>query len=146
MDTHTHIHTHKYTHTVECIYIYIYIYITYHSSPTCYSHIAPSSWRNLVTYSKLSAYCDVVTLVTEQVTRDLPEDGAVCGETCRRCLINDNIQSYNVVQSKHNIIFNNVQFPTCFGSSNHRQADISVHGHDMFSARVWDPLLFTFAV
>jgi hypothetical protein len=26
------------------------------------------------------------------------------------------------------------------------QADISVHGHDMFSPTVWDPLLFTFAV
>jgi hypothetical protein len=29
--------------------------------------------------------------------------------------------------------------------SNHHQADISVHGHDMFSARVWDLILFTFA-
>ena len=31
-------------------------------------------------------------------------------------------------------------------TSNHHQADISVHGHDMFSATVWDPILFTFAV
>jgi hypothetical protein len=35
---------------------------------------------------------------------------------------------------KHNSIFNNVKFATCFGYSNHHQADISVHGHDMFSA------------
>jgi len=31
-------------------------------------------------------------------------------------------------------------------TSNHDQADISVHGHDMFSATVWDTILFTFAV
>jgi hypothetical protein len=31
-------------------------------------------------------------------------------------------------------------------TSYHHQADISVHGHDMFSATVWDPILFTFAV
>ena len=31
-------------------------------------------------------------------------------------------------------------------TSNHHKADISVHGHDMFSATVWDPKLFTFAV
>jgi hypothetical protein len=29
-------------------------------------------------------------------------------------------------------------------TSNHHQADISVHGHDMFSAAVWDPILYTF--
>jgi hypothetical protein len=39
-----------------------------------------------------------------------------------------------IIQSKHKIIFNNVQFATCFGYSNHHQANISVHGHDMFSA------------
>ena len=31
-------------------------------------------------------------------------------------------------------------------TSKHHQADISVHGHDMFSATVWDPILFIFAV
>jgi hypothetical protein len=31
-------------------------------------------------------------------------------------------------------------------TSNHHQADNSVHGHDMFSATVWDPILFTFAM
>jgi len=31
-------------------------------------------------------------------------------------------------------------------TSNHHQADISVHGYDMFSVTVWDPVLFTFAV
>jgi len=31
-------------------------------------------------------------------------------------------------------------------ASKHYQADISVHRHDMFSATVWDPLLFTLAV
>jgi hypothetical protein len=39
-----------------------------------------------------------------------------------------------IVQSKHNNIFNNVKLPTSFGYSNHHQADISVHAHDMFSA------------
>jgi len=29
---------------------------------------------------------------------------------------------------------------------NHHQADISVYGHDIFRATVWDPILFTFAV
>ena len=117
------------THTVEYIYI-----IIYHISPTCYSDTAPSSWRNLVTCSKLSAHCNVVTLVTEQVIRVVPEDGAVCAETFRRNLINGNVHNLNVVQSKHNNIFNNVKFATCFGYSSHHQADISVHGHDKFSA------------
>ena len=67
-------------------------------------------------------------------TRVLLEDGAVCAETCRRYFINDNIHNYNIVQSKHNNIYNDVKFATCFGYSNHHQADISVHGHDMFSA------------
>jgi hypothetical protein len=40
----------------------------------------------------------------------------------------------NVVQTKHNNIFNNVNFSTCFGYRNHHQADISVQGHDTFSA------------
>jgi len=31
-------------------------------------------------------------------------------------------------------------------TSIHHQADISVHGHDMFSITVLDPILFTFAV
>jgi len=31
-------------------------------------------------------------------------------------------------------------------TSNHHQADISVSGHGMFSATVWDPILLTFAV
>ena len=35
---------------------------------------------------------------------------------------------------------------TCFGYSNHHQADISVHGHDVFSDTVRDPILFTFVV
>jgi hypothetical protein len=35
--------------------------------------------------------------------------------------------------SKHNNLFNSVKFASCFGYSNHHQADISVHGHDMFS-------------
>jgi hypothetical protein len=29
-------------------------------------------------------------------------------------------------------------------TSNHHQAEILVHGHDMFSATIWDPILFTF--
>jgi hypothetical protein len=37
-------------------------------------------------------------------------------------------------------------FDTRFGYNNRHQADISVHGHDMFSATVWDPILLTFAV
>jgi len=39
-----------------------------------------------------------------------------------------------------------VKFATCFGYSNHHQVDISVHEHDTFSATLWDPILFTFAV
>ena len=39
---------------------------------------------------------------------------------------------------KHNNIFKNVKFATCFGYSNPHQADISVHGHDLVSATVWD--------
>jgi hypothetical protein len=31
-------------------------------------------------------------------------------------------------------------------TSKHHQADLSVHGHDTFSATVWDPILFTFSV
>jgi len=38
------------------------------------------------------------------------------------------------VQSKHNYTFNNVKFAICFGYSKHQQADISVHGRNMFSA------------
>ena len=30
--------------------------------------------------------------------------------------------------------------------SKHHQADISVHGHEMFSATVWDPISFSFDV
>ena len=45
----------------------------------------------------------------------------------------------NVAQSKHNNIFNNVKFSTCFGNSSHHQADISVHGYDMLIVTVWDP-------
>ena len=37
------------------------IYIIYQISPTCFGHTAPSSGRTLVTCSKLSAYCNVVT-------------------------------------------------------------------------------------
>ena len=44
----------------------------------------------------------------------------------------------NIVQPKQKNIFNYVKFATCLGYSNHHQADISVHGHDMFSATVWD--------
>ena len=39
-----------------------------------------------------------------------------------------------MVQSKHNVVFNNMKFATCFGYSNRHQAEISVHGHDMFSS------------
>jgi len=38
----------------------------------------------------------------------------------------------NTVQSKHNM-FNNVNLLHVSVKSNHHQADISVHGHDMFS-------------
>jgi len=31
-------------------------------------------------------------------------------------------------------------------TSNYQQADISLHGHDVFSATAWDPILFIFAV
>jgi len=27
-------------------------------------------------------------------------------------------------------------------TSNHHQTDISVHGHDMLSATVWDPIVY----
>ena len=49
-------------------------------------------------------------------------------------------------ESKHNNIFSTVQFATCLGYSNHHQADIAVHGHGMFSATVWDHILFIFVV
>jgi hypothetical protein len=39
----------------------------------------------------------------------------------------------NVVQSKHNNVFNTVQLATCFSYGNHHQADVSKHWHDMFS-------------
>ena len=39
----------------------------------------------------------------------------------------------NIVQSKHNDIFNNVKMPHVSVTNNHHQADISVQGHDMFS-------------
>ena len=42
--------------------------------------------------------------------------------------------NWNVIQSKHNNIFNNVKLLHVSVTSNHNQADISVHGHDMFSA------------
>jgi len=53
--------------------------------------------------------------------------------------------NYNNFQSKHNT-FNNVKLLHVSVTSNHHQADISVNGHDMFSATVWDPVLFTSAV
>ena len=31
-------------------------------------------------------------------------------------------------------------------TGNYYQTNVSVHGHDMFSARVWDPMFFKFAV
>jgi len=52
----------------------------------------------------------------------------------------------NVIQSKHNNMFNNVKFTTCFGYSNHHQVYISVHGQDMFSAYSMESILFTIAV
>ena len=44
----------------------------------------------------------------------------------------------NDFQSKHNNIFNNVKFATCFCYSNHHQADISVHGLRSVLT-VWSP-------
>ena len=41
-------------------------------------------------------------------------------------------------------IFNNVKLLHVSVTSNHHQADISVHGHVMFSATVRDTILFTF--
>jgi hypothetical protein len=52
----------------------------------------------------------------------------------------------NIVQSKHNNIFNNVKLLHVSGTINHHQADISINGHDVFTAIVWDPILLTFAV
>jgi hypothetical protein len=40
----------------------------------------------------------------------------------------------NIVQLKHNNIFNNVKLLHVSVTSDHHQADISVHGHDMLSA------------
>ena len=54
------------------------------------------------------------------------------------------LRNQNIVQSKHNNIFNNVKLLHVSVTSNHYQADILVHGNDMFSATVWDPILFTF--
>jgi hypothetical protein len=42
--------------------------------------------------------------------------------------------NYNIVQSEYNNIFNAVQPLHVSVTSNHHQPDISVHGHDMFSA------------
>jgi len=61
-------------------------------------------------------------------------------------IVSGTYTNWKVVQPKHNNTFNNVTFATSFGYSNHHQADISVHGHDMFSATVWDPTLLTFDV
>jgi len=47
----------------------------------------------------------------------------------------------NIVQSKHNNVFNNVMLVHVSVTSNHHQADISVHGHDMFGATVWAAIL-----
>jgi hypothetical protein len=46
----------------------------------------------------------------------------------------DSVLNKMSFSQKHNNIFNNVKFAACFGYSNHHQVDISVHGHDMFSA------------
>jgi hypothetical protein len=51
-------------------------------------------------------------------------------------------QNQNIDQSKHNNIFSNVKLLQVSVRSNHHQADISVHGHDTFSATVWDPILY----
>lgn len=46
------------------MYIYIWLFIKY--LPHVSTHTAPSSGRTLVTCSKLSAYCNVITSVTER--------------------------------------------------------------------------------
>jgi len=44
-----------------------------------------------------------------------------------------------LVQSKTQQYIQQCKIATCFRYSNHHQADISVHGHDMFSAYSMDP-------
>ena len=56
------------------------------------------------------------------------------------------IRIFHDARSAEPQTFSNVQLATCFGYSNHHQADISVHGHGMFSAAVWHHKLFIFAV
>jgi len=56
-----------------------------------------------------------------------------------KIVINCNVRTKKSFSQKHNNILSNVKFATCFVYSNHYQADISVHGHNMFSATVWDP-------
>ena len=70
---------------------------------------------------------------------------AARGEVRNECLIII-FGKPNIVLSKHSNTLNNVKLPHVSFTSNHHQADISVHGHDMFSATVWDSILFTFAV
>jgi len=47
---------------------------------------------------------------------------------------------HGTMSLKNNNIFNNVKLLHVSVTSNHHHADISVHGHDMFSATVWDPV------
>jgi hypothetical protein len=42
-------------------------------------------------------------------------------------LVGFSIRIYDDARSSERQIFNNVKFATCFGYSNHHQADISVH-------------------
>jgi len=95
------------------------------------------------------AHIGVVTNKYKNIVQPLGDEICACQTVARNvCCSTSNVHSINqkVVQSKHNNIFNNVKFATYFGYSNRYQADFSVRGHDMFSATVWDPILFTFAV
>jgi hypothetical protein len=44
---------------------------------------------------------------------------------------------YDHLAKTQQYILNNVRFATCFGYSNHHQADISVHGHYMFGSKFY---------
>ena len=51
---------------------------------------------------------------------------------------------YQNIKSQQHIQYCKVG--TCFGYSNHHQANISVHGHDMFSVTVWNVCLMMVTV
>jgi len=67
---------------------------------------------------------------------------AARGEVRNECLIII-FGKPNIVLSKHSNTLNNVKLPHVSFTSNHHQADISVHGHGMFSTYSMGSILFT---